>query len=58
VSEGLVAALIDGGFRGPIKRVTSADSFIPLGDAARAVLLDEATILQAARSLISARATE
>jgi 2-oxoisovalerate dehydrogenase E1 component len=54
VSEGIVAALIDGGFRGPVKRVTSADSFIPLGDAARAVLLDEATILQAARSLISA----
>lgn len=54
VSEGIVTALVDGGFRGPIKRVTSVDSFIPLGDAARAVLLDEATILQAARSLISA----
>ncbi|MDQ1744241.1 MAG: 2-oxoisovalerate dehydrogenase component, partial [Pseudonocardiales bacterium] len=53
VSEGIVTALVDGGFRGPIKRVTSADSFIPLGDAARAVLLDEATILQAARSLLS-----
>ncbi|HEX8080233.1 MAG TPA: thiamine pyrophosphate-dependent enzyme [Jatrophihabitans sp.] len=54
VSEGIVTALVDGGFRGPIKRVTSVDSFIPLGDAARAVLLDEATILQAARSLLSA----
>ena len=54
VSEGIVTALVDGGFRGPIKRVTSVDSFIPLGDAARTVLLDEATILQAARSLISA----
>ena len=54
VSEGIVAALIDGGFHGPITRVTSADSFIPLGDAARAVLLDEATILQAARTLLSA----
>jgi 2-oxoisovalerate dehydrogenase E1 component len=58
VSEGIVAALVDGGFRGPIKRVTSVDSFIPLGNAARAVLLDEATILQAARSLISVSATE
>jgi 2-oxoisovalerate dehydrogenase E1 component len=58
VSEGIVAALVDGGFRGPIKRVTSADSFIPLGNAARAVLLDEATILQAARSLMSALATD
>ena len=58
VSEGIVAALIDGGFRGPIIRVTSHDSFIPLGDAARAVLLDEATILQAARSLMAASAGE
>ena len=53
VSEGIVTALIDGGFRGRIKRVTSADSFIPLGDAARSVLLDETTILQAARSLVA-----
>jgi 2-oxoisovalerate dehydrogenase E1 component len=58
VSEGIIAALVDGGFRGPIKRVTSEDSFIPLGNAARAVLLDEATILQAARSLISVSAAE
>jgi 2-oxoisovalerate dehydrogenase E1 component len=58
VSEGIVAALVDGGFRGPITRVTSHDSFIPLGDAARAVLLDEATILQAARSMIAAQAAE
>ena len=58
VSEGIVAALVDGGFRGPIKRVTSADSFIPLGDAARSVLLDEATILQAARSLVAALHTD
>ncbi|MEO7261153.1 MAG: thiamine pyrophosphate-dependent enzyme [Jatrophihabitantaceae bacterium] len=53
VSEGIVAALVDSGFRGPIKRVTSPDSFIPLGDAARAVLLDEASILQAASSLVA-----
>lgn len=58
VSEGIVTALVDGGFRGPVKRVTSVDSFIPLGDAARAVLLDEVTILQAARSLISALGTD
>ena len=34
VSEGVLAALVDGGFTGPIRRVTSEDSFIPLGDAA------------------------
>jgi 2-oxoisovalerate dehydrogenase E1 component len=52
VSEAVLSALIDGGFRGPIARVTSADSFIPLGEAARAVLLDEPTILQGARTLL------
>jgi len=52
VSEAVLTALIDGGYRGAVKRVTSADSFIPLGDAARAVLLDEATVLHAARDLL------
>ncbi|MDQ2838185.1 MAG: thiamine pyrophosphate-dependent enzyme [Actinomycetota bacterium] len=52
VSEAVIAALVDGGFRGQLKRVTSADSFIPLGDAARTVLLDEATVLRAARELV------
>jgi 2-oxoisovalerate dehydrogenase E1 component len=51
VSEGVIASLIDCGFRGSIRRVTSADSFIPLGDASRSVLLDEATILGAALDL-------
>ncbi len=55
VSESVIAALVDGGFRGPLKRVTSADSFIPLGDAARTVLLDEATVLRAAQELLGAR---
>ena len=53
VSEGIVAALIDGGFTGPIKRVTSEDSFIPLGDAARTVLLDEQTVKRAADDLLA-----
>jgi 2-oxoisovalerate dehydrogenase E1 component len=52
VSEGVMAALIDAGFRGILHRVTSEDSFIPLGPAANAVLLDEATIEQAAMDLI------
>ncbi|MCW2524207.1 MAG: putative pyruvate dehydrogenase (acetyl-transferring) beta subunit [Frankiales bacterium] len=52
VSEGVLAALVDGGFHGPIQRVTSADSFIPLGDAARSVLLDEQTVLRAALALL------
>jgi len=52
VSERVVTALVDQGFRGVIRRVTSADSFIPLGDAARLVLLDEQTVLDVARGLV------
>ena len=54
VSEGVVAALVDAGFAGRIARVTSEDSFVPLGAAANAVLLDEATIEQAAVGLLHA----
>ena len=53
VSEGVVTALIDDGFTGPLARVTSDDSFIPLGDAALEVLLSEETIEAAAVKLVS-----
>ena len=36
--EAVVTALADAGFTGPVARVTSRDSFIPLGDAAATVL--------------------
>jgi 2-oxoisovalerate dehydrogenase E1 component len=49
VSEGVLAALVDAGVDCPLSRVTSADSFIPLGDAANHVLLSEDQILAAAR---------
>jgi 2-oxoisovalerate dehydrogenase E1 component len=52
VSEGVIAELTDAGYRGTIARVTSADSFIPLGDAAAHVLLSEADIDAAARRLL------
>jgi 2-oxoisovalerate dehydrogenase E1 component len=48
VSEGIVAALVDAGFDGRLTRVASEDSFIPLGDAARLVLLDEDDVETAA----------
>ena len=44
VGEGVLAALIDHGYTGVVARVTSKDSFIPLGDAALEVLLSEDTI--------------
>jgi len=48
VSEAVLAALVDGGFRGAMARVSSKDSFIPLGDAAGHVLLSEDEIVDAA----------
>lgn len=53
VSESVCAALIDAGFDGRIARVTSEDSFIPLGPAAGTVLLDEARIEAAADKLLA-----
>lgn len=53
VSEGVLAALIDAGYRGRMARVTSHDSFVPLGDAALEVLLKESTIEDAARALVA-----
>ena len=55
VSEGVVTALTDAGYAGLIARVTSQDSFVPLGPAANAVLLDEPTIEKAAVALLDAR---
>ena len=52
VSEGVVTALVDEGFTGPIRRVASEDSFIPLGNAALTVLLSEDTIEAAAVKLV------
>ncbi|GAB2632973.1 thiamine pyrophosphate-dependent enzyme [Nocardia goodfellowii] len=53
VSEAICSALIDADFEGRIARVTSADSFIPLGPAAATVLLDEAAIETAAGKLLT-----
>ena len=52
VGEGVLTALVEAGFDGRIARVASADSFIPLGPAADLVLLGEAEIEQAARTLV------
>nr|WP_245722037.1 alpha-ketoacid dehydrogenase subunit alpha/beta [Nocardia crassostreae] len=54
ISEAVCAALLDAGFDGPIARVTSEDSFVPLGPAANTVLLDEDRIEAAAEKLIAA----
>jgi 2-oxoisovalerate dehydrogenase E1 component len=51
VSEGVITALVDAGFPGRLHRVTSEDSFIPIGDAATTVLLSQQAIETAARDL-------
>jgi 2-oxoisovalerate dehydrogenase E1 component len=52
VGEGILAALLEYGFTGGLDRVASADSFIPLGDAALEVLLSEDAIEAAAMKLV------
>ncbi len=48
VAEGVVTGLVEGGYDGRLARVTSADSFVPLGPAAATVLLSEDDIVAAA----------
>ncbi len=52
VSEGIVAGMIDAGYDGALARVTSKDSFVPLGAAAELVLVSEAEIESAALQLV------
>jgi 2-oxoisovalerate dehydrogenase E1 component len=52
VSEGIMALLLDAGYDGQLARVTSKDSFIPLGGAANLVLLSEDEIEAAELSLV------
>jgi 2-oxoisovalerate dehydrogenase E1 component len=52
VSEGVLTTLVDAGFTGRMARVASEDSFIPLGDAAAAVLMSQEAIEEAARDLL------
>jgi len=49
VGEGIVTGLVEHGFTGPIARVSSLNSFVPLGTAAQHVLLGEDDIEKAAQ---------
>ncbi|MCP5026377.1 MAG: MFS transporter, partial [Actinomycetia bacterium] len=51
VGEGIVAALVEGGFTGSIQRVAAQDSFVPLGAAANLVLVSEDDIVDAATGI-------
>ncbi|MEV0807145.1 thiamine pyrophosphate-dependent enzyme [Micromonospora sp. NPDC050200] len=53
VGEGILAALVDAGYVGAARRVAGVDSFVPLGPAARQVLVSEEAITQGARTLLA-----
>src|SRR5690606_5203344 len=55
--EGIISALVDGGHRGRLARVASADSYVPLGPAAQTVLLGEYEIVEAALVLMRDRSS-
>ena len=52
VPEAVLAVLAGAGSGGRVAGVTSEDGFVPLGDAAAAVLLSQSAIESAARSLV------
>ena len=52
VGEGVLAALVDAGYVGAAQRVSSADSYIPLGNAAKHLLVSEEMIEEGVRSLL------
>ncbi|AGL15286.1 thiamine pyrophosphate-dependent enzyme [Actinoplanes sp. N902-109] len=53
VGEGILAALVDGGFVGAARRIASADAPVPLGPAAQQVLIGEDAITQGAHALLA-----
>ncbi len=54
VSEALITALVESDFEGTVTRVAAHDSFIPLGEAANLVLVQEADIERAALAHVAA----
>ena len=57
VADAIVAGLVEGGVRVPVRSVRSADSYVPLGPATDAVLLGEDQIVAGALALCEARAS-
>jgi 2-oxoisovalerate dehydrogenase E1 component len=47
IADALIAALAESGFRGPMRSVRAADTYVPLGAAANLVLISEQQIVEA-----------
>lgn len=52
VAESVLAVLADAGFDGTVRRVTSEDSYVPLGPAADHVLLSATDVVVAGRAMV------
>lgn len=52
VADAILAGLVESGFRGPMRSVRSADTYIPLGAAAEVALMDEDQIVEGARAVL------
>ncbi|MFN0282383.1 MAG: thiamine pyrophosphate-dependent enzyme [Kineosporiaceae bacterium] len=53
ISEGLLTGILEAGFQGRVARVCAEDSFVPLGDAADLVLVQQADVESAVRLLLA-----
>ena len=53
VGEGVLAALVEAGYAGAVQRIAAHDTFVPLGPAAHAVLVDEEAVEQAAHAILA-----
>lgn len=53
VAEAVVATLVDRSYSGRVRRLTSADTFVPLGPATQHVLLDQRQVEQGIRDLLA-----
>jgi len=55
VSEAVITLLAESGFGGVMRRVAAQDSFVPLGDAANLVLVQESDIRESALEIARTR---
>jgi 2-oxoisovalerate dehydrogenase E1 component len=55
IADAVIAALAEGGFRGPMASVRAVDTYVPLAAAANLVLISDVQIAEAATQLAQAR---
>ena len=51
IADAVIAALVEGGFKGMLRSVRAVDTYVPLGAAANLVLISESQIVEVARSV-------